>query len=171
MEGVSGQWKSLFYCWRTAKSVVLAWLRWERREVLGLACVASFSSRGLSRKLEREQKKNEWPFFCFRSNFRAITRLETLATQAILGRVIFVPRDVAIFSCRPHPLLPREGNLHVKKSDRLFHESARNYRKFLSSLELQSPQLKKTPCFTSQMRALQFLIYCCCCHYFYYCHY
>ena len=23
------------------------------------------------------------PFFCFRSNFRAITRLETLATQAI----------------------------------------------------------------------------------------
>ena len=24
------------------------------------------------------------PFFCFRSNFRAITRLETLATQATL---------------------------------------------------------------------------------------
>ena len=26
-------------------------------------------------------------FFCFRSNFRAITRLETLATQAIIGAV------------------------------------------------------------------------------------
>ena len=25
------------------------------------------------------------PFFCFRSNFRAITRLETLATQAIIS--------------------------------------------------------------------------------------
>ena len=67
-----------------------------------IACVASVSSRGSSRKLEREQKKNEWRgrgrgtkeplvlpspspfnlFFCFRSNFRAITRLETLATQA-----------------------------------------------------------------------------------------
>ena len=40
-----------------------------------------------SRKLEREQKKQEWwewPFFFFRSrsNFRAITRMETLATQA-----------------------------------------------------------------------------------------
>ena len=79
---------------------------------------------------------------------------------------------MAIFSCRPHPLLPRESNLHVKKSDRLFHESTRDYRKFLSSLELQSPQLKKTPYFTSLMRALQFLIYCCCCrYYFYYCHY
>ena len=38
-----------------------------------LACVASVSSRGSSRKLG---------FFCFRSNFGAITRLETLATQA-----------------------------------------------------------------------------------------
>ena len=65
-----------------------------------LACVASVSSRGSSRKLGQEQKKmndgrgegNEGtssplslplqPFFCFRSNFRAITRLETLATQA-----------------------------------------------------------------------------------------
>ena len=42
-----------------------------------LACVASISSRGSSRKLGQEQ-----PFFCFLSNFRAITRLETLATQA-----------------------------------------------------------------------------------------
>ena len=46
-----------------------------------LACVASVSSRGSSRKLGQEQK-NKKPFFCFRSNFRAITRLETLATQA-----------------------------------------------------------------------------------------
>ena len=44
-----------------------------------LACVASVSSRGSSRKPGQEQKK---PFFCFCSNFRAITRLETLATQA-----------------------------------------------------------------------------------------
>ena len=57
-----------------------------------LACVASVSSRGSSRKLGQEQKKHEWrgrgrrpkePFFCFRSNFRPITRLETLATQVI----------------------------------------------------------------------------------------
>ena len=53
-----------------------------------VACVASVSSRGSSRKLGQEQKKmNDGagggePFFCFRSNFRAITRLETLATQA-----------------------------------------------------------------------------------------
>ena len=57
-----------------------------------IACVASVSSRGSSRKLGQEQKK--WmtgegegndplqPFFRFRSNFRVITRLETLATQA-----------------------------------------------------------------------------------------
>ena len=77
-------------------------------EVLGVAdfevaCVASVSSRGSSRKLAQGQKKNKWRgrgrgmkeplplllspspfnlFFCFRSNFRAITRLETLATQA-----------------------------------------------------------------------------------------
>ena len=38
-----------------------------------LACVAGVSSRGSSRKLGQEQKKN---------NFRVITRLETLATQA-----------------------------------------------------------------------------------------
>ena len=59
-----------------------------------LACVASVSSRGSSTKLGQEQKKNMndgggggerrnlQPFFGFRSNFRAITRLETLATQA-----------------------------------------------------------------------------------------
>ena len=44
-----------------------------------LACVASVSSRGSFRKLGQEQKTI---FFCFCSNFRAITRLETLATQA-----------------------------------------------------------------------------------------
>ena len=85
-----------------------------------IACVASVSSRGSSRKLEREQKKkkrNDWggggerrnrlpanptifsplplplqPFFCFRSNFRAITRLETLATQARWATPILVRR-------------------------------------------------------------------------------
>ena len=56
-------------------------------QVLGVAdfevaCVASVSSRGSSRKLGQGQKKNKQPFFCFRSNFRAITRWETLATQA-----------------------------------------------------------------------------------------
>ena len=45
--------------------------------VLRLACVASVSSRGSSRKLGQEQKK---------MNLRAITRLETLDTQAILRR-------------------------------------------------------------------------------------
>ena len=29
------------------------------------------------------ERRNLQPFFCFRSNFRAITRLETLATQVI----------------------------------------------------------------------------------------
>ena len=43
-----------------------------------IACVASVSTRGTSRKLGQEQKKNESAL-----NFRAITRLETLATQAI----------------------------------------------------------------------------------------
>ena len=77
-----------------------------------IACVASVSSRGSSRKLEREQKKNEWRgrgrgtkeplvlpspspfnlFFCFRSNFRAITRLETLATEARWATPILVRR-------------------------------------------------------------------------------
>ena len=44
-----------------------------------LACVASVSSRGFFRKLGQEQKNmNDGggggePFFCFRSNFRAIT--------------------------------------------------------------------------------------------------
>ena len=53
--------------------------------IVSVACEASVSSRGSSRKLGQEQKKNEClqPFFCFRSTFRAITRLETLATQAI----------------------------------------------------------------------------------------
>ena len=60
-----------------------------------IACVAIVSSRGSSRKLGQEQKKNDgggggdppsstFFNFCFRSNFRAITRLETLATQASL---------------------------------------------------------------------------------------
>ena len=48
-----------------------------------VACVASVSSRGSSRKLGEQKKMNDLFFFCFRSNFRAITRLETLATQAI----------------------------------------------------------------------------------------
>ena len=45
------------------------------KQLLDLACVASVSSRGSSRKLGQEQKKKV---------NRAITRLETLATQAIL---------------------------------------------------------------------------------------
>ena len=63
-----------------------------------IACVASVSSRGSSRKLEREQKKNEWrgrgrgTSESFRSNFRAITRLETLATQARWATPILVRR-------------------------------------------------------------------------------
>ena len=45
-----------------------------------LACVASVSWRGSSRKLGQEQKKiNDGGG---RGEFRAITRLETLATQA-----------------------------------------------------------------------------------------
>ena len=48
-----------------------------------VACVASVSSRGSSRKLGQERNKKS-TFFCVRSNFRAITRLETLiAAQAI----------------------------------------------------------------------------------------
>ena len=57
-----------------------------------LACVASVSSRGSSRKLGQDRSKKKWmtgegppppsTFFCLRSNVRAITRLETLATQA-----------------------------------------------------------------------------------------
>ena len=67
---------------------------------LRVACVASVSSRVRRELLGREQKKertgegegNEAPSpFCSRSNFRAVTRLETLATQANLraaGRAI-----------------------------------------------------------------------------------
>ena len=65
----------------------------------GVACVASVSSRGSSRKLGQKkmndgggggERRNPLPlplqpFFCFLSNFRAITRLETLATQAMKG--------------------------------------------------------------------------------------
>ena len=56
--------KNLFYCVRLNR-ILYFWV----------ACVARVSSRGSSRKLGQ-------PFFCFRLNFRAITRLETLATQA-----------------------------------------------------------------------------------------
>ena len=69
---------------------------------VSLACVASVSSRGSSRKLGQDRSKKKWmtgegegnegflfspppppsTFFCLRSNVRAITRLETLATQA-----------------------------------------------------------------------------------------
>ena len=63
--------------------------------LLGITVVPSLHSKSFrassSRKLGREQKKKEWGgrgkalpffFFCSRSSFRAITRLETLATQA-----------------------------------------------------------------------------------------
>ena len=68
---------------------------------LRVACVASVSSRVRRELLGREQKKKkgrgrgrgmkEPSPFCSRSNFRAVTRLETLATQANLraaGRAI-----------------------------------------------------------------------------------
>ena len=70
--------------------------------VPSLACIASVSSRsrGSSRKLGQEQKK-KWmtgegakPFFCFRSNFRAINRLETLATQAMPSQ----PASASVFN-------------------------------------------------------------------------
>ena len=53
---------------------------------MGLACVASVSAR-VSRESwdESKKKKGMIGFFCYRSNFRAITRLETLATQANVG--------------------------------------------------------------------------------------
>ena len=62
-----------------------------------------------SRKLGREQKKertgegegNETFFFCFRSNFRAVTLLETLATQAIF-RPIMISLEKGVSTC---PLL------------------------------------------------------------------
>ena len=56
-----------------------------------IACVASVSSRGSSRKLGQEQKKMNdgggGEERRFRSNFRAITRLETLATQANTSKI------------------------------------------------------------------------------------
>ena len=51
-----------------------------------MACVATVSARVRREKLGREQKNKE----CSRSNFHAITRLETLATQArfsVLNRI------------------------------------------------------------------------------------
>ena len=50
-----------------------------------IACVASVSARVRRESWEESKKKrNDLLFFFnrFRSNFRAITRLETLATQA-----------------------------------------------------------------------------------------
>ena len=48
-----------------------------------IACVASVSARVRRESWEESKKKGMTFFFYrFRSNFRAITRLETLATQA-----------------------------------------------------------------------------------------
>ena len=55
-----------------------------------IACVASVSSRVRRESWDESKKKgmtgegegNEFFFFCSRSNFRAVARLETLATQA-----------------------------------------------------------------------------------------
>ena len=50
-----------------------------------LACVASGSARFRRENWNESKKRNEGGggfFFCSRSKFRAITRLETLATQA-----------------------------------------------------------------------------------------
>ena len=96
-----------------------------------LACVASVSSRGSPRKLGQElKKKRKWMtgegegkegtslsppppllpspspfnlFFCFRSNFRAITRLETLSTQAIVLSVCFYKIKHCIHCCLQVP--------------------------------------------------------------------
>ena len=55
--------------------------------VSSLACIASVSCEVRLESWNESKKKNDGggggePFFCVRSNFRAITRLETLATQA-----------------------------------------------------------------------------------------
>ena len=55
--------------------------------------MASVSSRGSSRKLDKSST-----FFCFLSNFRTITRLETLATQASFAAKN-VAKQVALFCC------------------------------------------------------------------------
>ena len=67
--------------------------------LLHLACIASVSSQVRRESWDESKKKKEWQafpllpspspfhllfFFCSRSNFRAVTRLETLATQAML---------------------------------------------------------------------------------------
>ena len=85
-------------------------------EARTLKCLISTSLRSKrflassSRKLGREQKKertgegegNEtFFFFCSRSNFRAVTRLETLATQAIF-RPIMISLEKGVSTC---PLL------------------------------------------------------------------
>ena len=68
-----------------------------------IACVASVSSRGSSRKLGQEQKKKKkW------MNFRAITRLETPATQAIFPMV-------SMFTGLPHGWISRY------RGDRVLH--------------------------------------------------
>ena len=43
-----------------------------------------------------EEEGNEGPFFCFRSNLRVITRLETLATQANVTAVPLGPGNETI---------------------------------------------------------------------------
>ena len=53
-----------------------------------LACVASVSAR-VREWWEESKKRNDTLFFRFRSNFRAITRLETLATQANVMSSLF----------------------------------------------------------------------------------
>ena len=126
---------------------------------VGLACVASVSSRGSSRKLGQEQKKwmtgegegNEGTssplplplqaFFCFRSNFRAITRLVTLATQATVGFDFKVCVAVRIGASRSNDA---DGNENVKKSTSTkwtcliprFMEDVNNQRRNSSSLSV-----------------------------------
>ena len=52
---------------------------------MGLACVASVSARVSRENWDESKKKGMTGFFCYRSNFRVITRLETLATKANVG--------------------------------------------------------------------------------------
>ena len=109
--------------------------------LIKLACVASVSARLRQESWDRS-KKNEWqgrgrgkkdpllsspsPFHLFfgtRSNFRAITGLETLATQAIIKRV----KCFTIWYS-----LPKQLNL-VPRSSRLTVQFSGNYAAQLTS--------------------------------------
>ena len=75
------------FCRSRCRRCLCRWsspLLWSRNVATIVACVASVSLRGSSRKLgqERKKKMNDEEGGGESSNFRAITRLETLTTQA-----------------------------------------------------------------------------------------